>query len=141
MTYTPAEAAERTGLSLDTLRYYERSGLLPDVDRTAGGRRVYTDAHLGWLSILVCLRRTGMPIRQMQRFVEWDGDGSAAVRLRILEEHRADVVRDIEERQEFLRTIDGKIAAYRAITEMSAADEERVRQEERARHEARVRNA
>ncbi|MDR7274736.1 MerR family transcriptional regulator [Catenuloplanes atrovinosus] len=115
VTYTPAEAAEKTGLSLDTLRYYERSGLLNDVERTAGGRRVYTDAHLGWLDVLVCLRRTGMPIRQIQRFVDSAGRGSAGVRLRILEEHRMDVLREIEEQRRALGVIDGKIDAYRRL--------------------------
>lgn len=113
VTYTPAEAAEKTGLTLDTLRYYERSGLLNDVERTSGGRRVYTDAHLGWLDVLVCLRRTGMPIRQIQRFAGSTGRGAASVRLRILAEHRMDVLREIEEQRRALRVIDGKIAAYR----------------------------
>ncbi|MDP9795553.1 DNA-binding transcriptional MerR regulator [Catenuloplanes nepalensis] len=115
MTYTPAEAAEKTGLTLDTLRYYERSGLLNDVERTSGGRRVYTDAHLGWLDVLVCLRRTGMPIRQIQRFVDSAGRTQASVRLRILEAHRADVLREMEEQRRALGVIDGKIDAYRRL--------------------------
>ncbi|GAB7051841.1 MerR family transcriptional regulator [Catenuloplanes indicus] len=112
VTYTPAEAAEKTGLTLDTLRYYERSGLLNDVERTSGGRRVYTDAHLGWLDVLVCLRRGGMPIRQVQRFVDSTRPG---VRLRILEEHRRNVLREMEEQRRALGVIDGKIDAYRRL--------------------------
>jgi hypothetical protein len=53
-TYAPQEAAARSGFSLDTLRYYERIGLLDDVDRTSAGRRVYTEEHLDWLGILSC---------------------------------------------------------------------------------------
>ncbi len=117
ITYTPAEAAEKTGLTLDTLRYYERSGLLSDVERTSGGRRVYTDAHLGWIDVLVCLRRTGMPIRQIQRFVGSTGQHSPAVRLRILEEHRADVLREMDEQRRALGVIDGKIDAYRRLSQ------------------------
>jgi MerR family transcriptional regulator, aldehyde-responsive regulator len=117
VTYTPAEAAEKTGLTLDTLRYYERSGLLNDVERTSGGRRVYTDAHLGWIDVLVCLRRTGMPIRQIQRFVDSTGRGAASVRLRILAEHRADVLREMDEQRRALGVIDGKIAAYHRLAQ------------------------
>lgn len=49
--YAPSEAARRSGFSLDTLRYYEKIGLLADVDRTAGGQRVFTDDDLGWLEL------------------------------------------------------------------------------------------
>ncbi len=65
--------------------------------------------------MLVCLRRTGMPIRQIQRFVDSAGRGSAGVRLRILEEHRMDVLREIEEQRRALGVIDGKIDAYRRL--------------------------
>ena len=64
--YSPAEAAQKTGFSLDTLRYYERIGLLPPVGRTAGGRRRYGDTDLLWLMTLRCLRDTGMPLREMR---------------------------------------------------------------------------
>ena len=84
--YAPAEAARRSGFSLDTLRYYEKIGLLADVGRTAGGQRVFTDDDLGWLVLFRCLRDTGMPIAQMRRYAELARDG----------EHTAD------ERQELL---------------------------------------
>ncbi len=69
-TYTPAATVERTGFSIETLRYYERIGLLRDVPRDGSGHRCFTDEHLSWLEILRCLRDTGMPIAQMQRYVE-----------------------------------------------------------------------
>ena len=59
-SYAPAEASERTGLSLDTLRYYERLGLFGPVGRTAGGRRIYTERDVAWAPLLVCLRRAGL---------------------------------------------------------------------------------
>ena len=68
--YSPGETAERSGFSLDTLRYYDRIGLLGELSRTAGGRRRFTDHELGWLGMLRCLRDTGMPIAEMQRFVD-----------------------------------------------------------------------
>ncbi len=67
-TYTPAEAAERTGLSLDALRYYEREELLPPIARTAGGRRVYCDDDLAWAGIITCLRDAGLGIADLREF-------------------------------------------------------------------------
>jgi DNA-binding transcriptional MerR regulator len=113
-TYAPQEVAARTGFTLDTLRYYERIGLLDDVDRTSGGRRVYTDDHLDWLGILHCLRNSGMPVREMRRYAELarEGPGTATERLRILREHRQRVLARMVELQEALNVVDHKIEYY-----------------------------
>ena len=68
-SYAPAEASERTGLSLDTLRYYERLGLFGPVERTAGGRRIYNDTDVAWLQLLICLRHAGLGITDLQRLI------------------------------------------------------------------------
>ncbi len=89
---------EKTGFSLDTLRYYEKIGLLDGIDRTAGGQRVFTDDDLAWLEILRCLRDTGMPIARMQRYAELarGGDGTFVERAELLEEHHRDIERRID---------------------------------------------
>lgn len=113
-TYGPGEVAERTGVSVDTLRYYEREGLLSDVTRSAGGRRTYTVEHLGWLDVLCCLRRTGMPIRDIRAFVELGQVGDDRRRRReALQRHRERVVEQVAELERALTVIDGKIEAYR----------------------------
>lgn len=117
---TPAEMAERTGLSLDTLRYYERIGLLTDVDRGDSGHRRYSSDDVGWVDVLRCLRTTGMPIARMQQFAELcRTDGTEVQRLDLLVEHRHDVVASIAELQEALLVIEGKIAAYQRPAETS----------------------
>ena len=117
-TYAPQEAADRTGFSLDTLRYYERIGLLDDVGRTSGGRRVYRDDHLEWLGILSCLRRTNMPVREMRRFAELSRvDGTAKERLEILEGHRESVLAMIADLQQALSVVEGKIKYYREVSQ------------------------
>jgi len=90
-TYTPAAASARSGFSLDTLRYYERIGLLYDIRRTSGGQRVFTEDDLDWLGVLRCLRETGMPIADMRRYAELArrGEATNAERLRVLREHAA----------------------------------------------------
>ncbi|QGN47555.1 MerR family transcriptional regulator [Micromonospora sp. WMMD558] len=87
--YAPSEAARRSGFSLDTLRYYEKIGLLSGIGRTSGGRRVFTDDDLGWLTLFRCLRDTGMPIAEMCRYAELarEGEHTAGERQALLERH------------------------------------------------------
>lgn len=113
--YSPGQVADKTGFSLDTLRYYERIGLLDDIARTSGGRRSFTDDDLDWLGVLRCLRDTGMPIAQMLRYAELcrSGDGTIAERITLLEEHDQAVdvqIRELRAQQQHIR---GKIAWYR----------------------------
>jgi DNA-binding transcriptional MerR regulator len=88
---TPAEAAERSGFSLDTLRYYERIGLLTSITRATSGHRRFTPEDIGWLGILRCLRDTGMPIADMRRYAELartEGPESLLGRIELLERQR-----------------------------------------------------
>lgn len=92
MGYSVQEAAERTGFSADTLRYYERIQLITDVPRDSGGRRSYDDDHLAWLDMLRCLRETGMPIQDMTRYAQLGRtDDTVATRLSLLREHATHV--------------------------------------------------
>lgn len=115
-TYSPAQTVEMSGFSLDTLRYYERIGLIEPVRRAVGGHRRYSDDDLGWLDMLRCLRGTGMPIAQMQAFAELvrDGDETVADRLALLEEHDASVQAEMERLVELRRKVQAKIAYYRS---------------------------
>ena len=121
MTYSPGEVADKTGFSIDTLRYYERIGLLAHIERTAGGRRSFTDDDVEWLGTLRCLRDTGMPIARMQRYAELTRiEQTEEERLRILEEHDEEVGRRIVELEAQRKHIRGKIAWYRETAAASA---------------------
>jgi len=74
---TIQEAAKRTGLSIDTLRYYERIGLLEPVGRTQSGHRRYTQHDLDWIDLLIGMRKTGMPRAQMVRLAQLSRQGFA----------------------------------------------------------------
>ncbi|MEQ4723048.1 MerR family transcriptional regulator [Nonomuraea sp. B19D2] len=115
--YTPAEVVEETGFSLDTLRYYEKIGLLERVGRNAAGQRRFSQEDVGWLGTLRCLRDTGMPIRQMQRFAELvrAGDHTIPDRIKLLEEHDRQVRAQIDNLTERQRYIRNKISYYRSI--------------------------
>jgi len=114
MSLTSAEAAEQTGLTAHTLRYYEREGLIGPIDRTAGGRRTYRQEHLDWLDLVKCLRDTGMPISDLKRYTALSEDASTlGERLELLEAHDREVQASIDrliEQQNHLRE---KIAWYR----------------------------
>ena len=111
------EASARTGLSTETLRYYEREQLLPAVARSAGGHRRYSNEDLQRLSFLIRLRDTGMPIAVMRQFAALRllGEPGRPGRLRLLLQHRASVRRRTEALQSNLRAIDLKIHRHQRI--------------------------
>lgn len=115
-TYTIAEASETTGVSIDTLRYYERAGVLPDIARTAGGQRAYVDEDLSWIVFIRRLRATGMPMRRIREYTAMvrAGEGTIADRRQLLEAHRDTMAAAIEELVVALGVIDRKIAHYEA---------------------------
>jgi len=117
VTYTPGQVAERTGFSLDTLRYYERIGLLEPVARNAAGQRRFTEEDLGWLDLIRCLRDTGMPIAEMLRFAELTrtGEHTIAERIALLEAHDRKVEEQIAALCEKQEAIKRKIAYYRGV--------------------------
>jgi DNA-binding transcriptional MerR regulator len=122
-----AEAARRTGVSVHTLRYYERAGLVVTaVDRTAGGRRRYHRLDLDWIVICTRLRATGMPIRTIRRYAELvsAGPGNEQERLALLEAHRAEVTARLARTRENLKLIDHKIDVYRG--RLAAGDADRL---------------
>jgi DNA-binding transcriptional MerR regulator len=120
-----AEAARRTGVSVHTLRYYERAGLVvTSVDRTTGGRRRYHRLDLQWIKVCTRLRATGMPIRAIRRYAELvaAGPGNELERLALMEAHRAEVIARLDELQENLKLIDHKIDVYRGRVAAGDAD-------------------
>jgi len=124
---TIAEAARRTGVSVHTLRYYERAGLVvTTVDRNAAGRRRYRKLDLDWIKICTKLRATGMPIRGIRRYAQLvsAGRGNEQERLALLEAHRAEVVAKIAELNENLELIDHKVDVYRG--RLAAGDADRL---------------
>ena len=118
MSLTIAEAAEQTGLSAHTLRYYERDGLMRTaVRRSASGHRAYDDSDLTWISLIAKLRATGMPIRDVKAYAALvrAGEGNEAERLELLRAHRERVLRQLDEVRSHLGAIDVKIDLYERV--------------------------
>lgn len=112
-----AEVSQLTGLSKDTLRYYEKAGLIEAVGRSSGGQRRYAASDLDWLAFLLRLRATGMPIADMRRFAELRRAGDAGVpdRLDLLTRHRDDVEGHIASLQGHLVALEAKINHYQRL--------------------------
>jgi DNA-binding transcriptional MerR regulator len=120
-----ADAARRTGVSVHTLRYYERAGLVVTaIDRTTGGRRRYRQLDLDWIKVCTKLRATGMPIKTIRRYAGLvsAGHGNEQERLALMEAHRADVIARLAELEENLKLIDHKIDVYRGRIAAGDAD-------------------
>ena len=112
-TWSIGEAAAKCGLSQHTLRWYERIGLLGAIERGGDGRRRFSDGDLDWLSLLIKLRATGMPVRDMQRYAALVRSGAGeAERVELLKRHREEVRRALASQRECLKLLDAKIGNY-----------------------------
>ncbi|MEO3782832.1 MerR family transcriptional regulator [Actinocorallia sp. B10E7] len=117
--------AERTGLSVHTLRFYESEGVMVNpVRRDAGGRRVYDEDDVGWLTLCTILRASGMPLPALREYTELvrRGEGNEEERLALLRRHREDVVAQIRRLNECLDLIVYKVGVYEDILDRPASD-------------------
>ena len=113
-----SDAAAATGVTAHTLRYYERAELLDPVAKNEAGRRRFTDRDLLRIDFIGRLRATGMPIREIRRYVELirAGEHTEPARIALLEAHRTTVEQQLAEIQQSLDAINTKIRGYRATS-------------------------
>ncbi len=109
-----AEVSKRMNLSQDTLRYYERIGLIPPVKRNASGIRDYTDKDLGWIEFIKCMRGAGLSIESLIEYVKLFGEGEKTAKARkdILFDEREKLIERITSMQETLERLNKKIEGY-----------------------------
>lgn len=114
MLYTVGEMAKRLGITPSTLRYYDQEGLLPFVERSSGGMRMFKDSDYEWLQVIECLKKTGMQLKDIREFIEMamQGDETIEPRLVLIRQQREAVKAQIEALQETLRTLDFKCWYY-----------------------------
>lgn len=129
---TIAEASKKYDISADTLRYYERIGLIPPVPRTKSGIRDYDEASCGWIQLMKCMRKAGVQIEALIEYVALyqQGEETARARKAILDEQREQLRMRLEEMQESLHLLDKKIQHYE---ETVCAAEENLRKIEKER--------
>lgn len=114
MAYLIKDVVKITGITAHTLRYYEKEGILPPIDRDSGGRRVYSDENLTWIDIVTCLKATRMPVALIKEIVRLSiiGDETIEERKKILKDHRLEMVAQLEDLKKSIEKIDKKIAFY-----------------------------
>lgn len=120
-TYTIKEAAERTGISEDTIRFYERIGLLPRAERRPNGHRIYREDTLEMLRIIACFRKTGLPLESMKPFLQLkrDEDLTAYPELVALAEaHKRHIERQIASLQQIVGFLDAKLRPGQAAEDL-----------------------
>ncbi|MBR2928754.1 MAG: MerR family transcriptional regulator [Oscillospiraceae bacterium] len=110
MVYTVGEMAKLLGVAPSTLRYYDQEGLLPFVERSSNGIRVFQDADYEWLQVIECLKKTGMPLKDIREFIRMamQGDETIDERLELIVRQREAVRKQMEELQQTLETLDFK---------------------------------
>ena len=114
MIYTVSEIARILNVAPSTIRYYDKEGLLPFVERSGSGIRVFSDSDLGWLKMISCLKSTGMPIKDIRRYIEraLEGDSTMDERLGIIYEQRDRLRKQMEELQNTLDIVEYKCWYY-----------------------------
>lgn len=110
MLYTVGEMAKKLNVAPSTLRYYDKEGLLPFVERSDGGIRMFKDEDFEWLHIIECLKKTGMSIKDIKTFIDWcmEGDSTIEQRLQLIDRQREAVLDQIAQMQETLKTLNYK---------------------------------
>ena len=111
---TIKEVSEKYDISQDTLRYYERVGMIPKVNRTAGGIRDYQESDLGWVELAICMRGAGLPVEVMIEYVKLfqEGDSTIPARLELLTEQRESLLEQRMQLDSTLKRLNYKISKY-----------------------------
>ena len=124
MIYTVGEMAKKLGVASSTLRYYDQEGLLPFVERSSGGIRVFKESDYEWLQVIGCLKKTGMQLRDIKTFIEMamQGDQTIEPRLALITKQKESVKAQIAELEETLRTLEFKEWYYNTAKENGTTD-------------------
>jgi DNA-binding transcriptional MerR regulator len=119
MTYSIGEISELLNISISTLRYYDKEGLLPLVNRTSGNIRVFNDADLECLKMIECLKTTGMQLKDIKTFFEWceEGDSTIDKRYELFLQQKEKTEKQIEALQDALTRVNYKCEYYRIAKE------------------------
>lgn len=119
MKYTIGETAEKMGITASTIRYYEKEGLLPNIKRDKNSIRFFTENDLQSLKIIECLKATGMPIKDIRKFIDLcaEGDNSLQERYALFLDRKAAVQKQIEKLKKIEKVIDFKCWYYQTAIE------------------------
>lgn len=111
---TIKEVCAQYDITPDTIRYYERVGVIPAVNRTKGGIRDFSEEDIKWVKNAICMRNAGLPVEMLIEYVRLfqEGDGTFQARRDLLVEARAEIQKQLDETQETMNLINYKISRY-----------------------------
>lgn len=114
MIYSITEISEKFNLSAHTLRFYEKAGILPRIERDGSGKRIFTEADVRWLELVECFKETGMPLKEIRIYLELckKGDRSLKKRCEIMLAHKNKMEQELEKIKKIMTKIDYKILYY-----------------------------
>ena len=124
MLYTVGEMAKKIGVAPSTLRYYDKEGLLPFVERSYGGIRMFKDSDMESINIIECLKKTGMTIKEIKQFIDWcrEGDSTIEDRLALIDRQRENVLKQMEQLYRTLDTLTYKHWYYETAKKAGTCD-------------------
>ncbi|MBQ8039392.1 MAG: MerR family transcriptional regulator [Lachnospiraceae bacterium] len=125
---TIKEVSEKFDITQDTLRYYERVGMIPSVTRTSGGIRNYTEEDLKWVGLVKCMRSSGLPVEAITEYVRLyqEGDSTISARLQLLVDQRKALLEQKKQIDETLKRLNHKIEYYEIAMETGVFSWEKV---------------
>ena len=114
MIYTVGEMAQKLGVPASTLRYYDKEGLLPFVERSSGGIRMFRENDFEWLQVIRCMKKAGMSIKDIRQYIElsMQGDDTIDTRLEMFRHQREVLTQQIQQLQHTLETVEYKCWFY-----------------------------
>ncbi|WP_163531314.1 MerR family transcriptional regulator [Halobacillus ihumii] len=122
--YSISEVAKKLNLTAYTLRYYDKEGLLPFVERRSNGTRVFKESDIDALKVIECLKSTGMPIKEIKSFIDWcaDGDSTLQQRYDMFMERKATVEAQLKELNKTMELIKHKCWYYKTALDSGSED-------------------
>lgn len=124
MVYTVGEMSKLLGIPSSTLRYYDKEGLLPFVERSPGGIRMFQEKDYEWLKIIECLKKAGMSIKDIKKYIELSlqGDETISERLQMFRDQRESLLAQMAALQQTLDVIDYKCWYYETAQQAGSLD-------------------
>lgn len=124
MGYTIGQVANKMGLTAHTLRYYDKEGLLPFVQKASSGQRVFSTQDVEWLVLIECMKGTGMQLKEIKQYIDWcqQGDSTLNDRLELLKKQKRKVEEDMKRLKMHMEKVNFKIAYYEEAIKNGSED-------------------
>lgn len=124
MIYTVGEMAKLLGITASTLRYYDKEGLLPFVERSSSGIRMFQESDIEWLQVIGCMKKAGMSIKDIRKYIEMalQGDNTIDLRLSMFRHQQEALKRQMTELQHTMEMVDYKCWYYETAKKAGTVD-------------------